>query len=134
MSHPQPATDLVDRYGRSPSWHRAALLAVVGALIAVFLGWVGWVAWFHGSPDVTSELVAYDVVSEHAVEAKVDVNLGDAVGATCKLRALAEDHSAVGELSFPPVDGLNRVTIRTERRATSVEKVGCTTEDQPQPR
>ena len=45
----------------------------------------------------------------------------------CVLRALAEDKSAVGEAVFTPEDsGRLSVPIRTERRATAVEKVGCT--------
>jgi len=54
--------------------------------------------------------------------------------ASCRVRALAEDKTAVGELAFTPVDGVNEVVIRTERRATSVEKLGCTAPDQPRPR
>ena len=50
------------------------------------------------------------------------------------MRALAEDKTAVGELAFTPVDGVNEVVIRTERRATRVEKLGCTSPDQPRPR
>ena len=61
----------------------------------------------------------------------------DDVDATCLVRAFAEDHTVVGELSWTP-DGeaqqSDEVSIRTERRATSVELVGCTTEDQSRPR
>ena len=46
--------------------------------------------------------------------------------ASCLLRAIAEDHTTVGEVAFEPVDGRNEVSVRTERRATSVELVGCT--------
>ena len=106
----------------------AVVLAVVG------LTWLGWTAWFHGSPDVRSEVVTFDVTSDHQVEARVDVQLADGVEASCRVRALAEDKTAVGELAFTPVDGPNEVVIRTERRATSVEKLGCTSPDQPRPR
>ena len=54
--------------------------------------------------------------------------------ASCTLRAFAEDHSTVGELAFEPVDGRNEVTLRTERRATSVTLLGCTAPGQPRPR
>jgi hypothetical protein len=83
---------------------------------------------------VTSDVVTYEVVSDHEIRARVQVDLADDVDATCRLRAYAEDHTTVGELAFTPVDGTNDVVIRTERRATTVEKLGCTSPDQPRPR
>ena len=107
----------------------AVLLAVVG------LSWLAWTAWFHSTPAVTSEIVTYDVTSDHEVRARVNVRLGDDdVEASCRVRAYAEDHSTVGEVAFTPVDGTNEVVIRTERRATAVEKLGCTAAGQPRPR
>jgi hypothetical protein len=50
------------------------------------------------------------------------------------VRALAQDHSVVGEMSFTPQDGDNAVSVRTERIATSVDLVGCTAEGQPRSR
>ena len=50
------------------------------------------------------------------------------------MRAYAEDHTSVGELAFTPADGDNEVVVRTERRATSLEKIGCTAPGQPRPR
>ena len=128
-------TDLADRYGSPSAWRRPVTIALAVGLAAVGLTWLGWVAWVHGTPEVRSEIVSFDVTSDHEVTARLDVRLsGDDVTATCRLRALAEDKTAVGELAFTPVDGDNEVVIRTERRATSVEKLGCTTEGQPRPR
>ena len=61
----------------------------------------------------------------------------DDVEATCRLRAFAEDHTTVGELAFTPDPDAGRrqvVEIRTERRATSVESLGCTADGQKRPR
>ena len=127
-------TDLADRYGAPARWRRPATVALAVLLAAVGLTWLGWTAWFHGSPDVRSEVVTFEVTDDHQVEARIDVRLVDGVEASCRVRALAEDKTAVGELAFTPVDGVNEVVIRTERRATSVEKLGCTTPDQPRPR
>ena len=128
-------TDLADRYGSPSAWRRPVTIALAAGLAAVGLTWLGWVAWVHGTPEVRSEIVSFDVTSDHEVTARLDVRLGDDdVTATCRLRALAEDKTAVGELAFTPVDGVNEVVIRTERRATSVEKLGCTAPDQPRPR
>ena len=100
----------------------------------MFLVWVAWVAWFHSTPAVESDLAGYDVAGEHAATAVVEVSLDDGADASCRVRALSEDHSVVGELAFTPVDGRNEVEVRTERRATTVELVGCTTPDQQRPR
>ncbi len=127
-------TDLTDRYGAPARWRRPAVVGLAVVLAVVGLTWLGWTAWFHGSPDVRSEVVTFEVTGDHHVEARVDVQLAAGVEASCRVRALAEDKTTVGELAFTPVDGANDVTIRTERRATSVEKLGCTTADQSRPR
>jgi hypothetical protein len=127
-----------DRYGAPAPWRRVALVAVVAVLVLAFGGWLVWTTVDHATPDVTSELVGFDAVDEHSTTAEVRVDFGgDDVVASCLVRALAEDHSVVGELSFEarPADGTTYdVTIRTERLATAVEKVGCTTPDQSRPR
>jgi hypothetical protein len=127
-------TDLTDRYGAPARWRRPAVVGLAVVLAVVGLTWLGWTAWFHGSPDVRSEVVTFEVTGDHQVEARVDVELAAGVKASCRVRALAEDKTAVGELAFTPVEGPNAVVIRTERRATSVEKLGCTSPDQPRPR
>jgi hypothetical protein len=121
-------TDLADRYGAPAPWRRRALLSASVALAAAFLGWLGWTIWAQSTPQVESAMVGYDVVDEHAVAATVRIDLADDdVEATCLLRAFAEDHTVVGELSFAPTgSGRTEQTVRTERRATSVQLVGCT--------
>jgi hypothetical protein len=129
---------LAQRYGVPSPWRRRALVAACVALATVFLGWLAWVTFVHSTPDVESELVTFDIVDEHTATALISVDRSDDdVEATCLVRAFAEDHSVVGELSWTPEGEAQReedVTIRTERRATSVELVGCTTEDQSRPR
>ena len=127
-------TDLADRYGTASRWRRPATIALAVAVAVIGLGWLSWTVWFHSTPAVTSDLVSFDVTSDHETAARLDVALGDGVDATCRLRAFAEDHTPVGELVFTPVDGANEVVIRTERRATTVEKLGCTADGQPRPR
>lgn len=121
---------LAERYGRSGGVQRA--FPVVAAVVAVLLaGWLVWVIWDQSAPKATSSVETWDVVDEHRVEAVVIVDLADdATGATCRLRAYAEDHVTVGEATFTPVDGSQTVSIRTEREATSVEKIGCTADGQ----
>ena len=113
-------------------------MAVVAVVALVFLGWLGWTAWSHSTPVVSSDLVSFEVVDEHTATARLEVRVRDgADDASCLLRAFAEDHVVVGERSFRPApqDGSSiDETVRTDRRATSVELVGCTAEGQPRPR
>lgn len=127
-------TDLADRYGTPSRWRRPTAVSLAAVLAVVGLGWLGWAMWFHTTPAVTSELVSFEVQSDNETRARLDVRLGDDAVATCRLRAFAEDHTPVGELAFTPAGGTNEVVIRTERRATTVEKLGCTAEGQPRPR
>ncbi len=132
MSQP---TDLADRYGAPSPQRRAVLLSVSVVVVAAFLGWLGWTIWDQSTPDVRPELVGYDVVDEHLSTATVEVRLADDdVAASCTLRAYAEDHTVVGELVFTPPDGQSEQDVRTERRATSVELLGCTAPGQSRPR
>lgn len=127
--------DLSDRYGTDRSRRRLALVGTAAAVAVVFLGWLAWVTWFHANPEVTSQLVSRTVVDDHTVEVVVDVDLEDSVDdANCKVQAMARDKATVGELNFVPVDGRNEVTVRTERKATAVELVGCTSDGQNRPR
>ena len=127
-----------DRYGAPAPWRRRTLLAGVVIVVGAFLGWLVWTVLVHAAPPVDSDLVTFDIVDEHTATAVVHVELADdAVDPSCLLRAVAEDHSVVGELSVVPEQGEgDRVerTIRTERRATSVESVGCTAKGQSRPR
>jgi hypothetical protein len=99
------------------------------------LGWVAWAAYDEATPKVQSQLVTFHVSGEHAVSARIDVQVAaGTTGASCTVEALAADHSIVGELHFRPTDGANDVTVRTERAATSVEVAGCIADGQKRPR
>jgi len=129
-------TDLGDRYGAPAPWRRRVLLGVVVVVVAAFLAWLGWTIWSQSTPEVTSDQLGYHVEDEHAVTSIVQIRLAnDDVHATCTLRAYAEDHTVVGELSFTPeTSGRTEETVRTERLATTVELLGCTAPGQNRPR
>jgi Domain of unknown function (DUF4307) len=110
-------------------------------LVAVFLGWVAWATWFHSTPRIDSELISFEVIGEHEVVARFGVQRAeDSVVGTCTIRAFSEDHTTVGERVFAVPDGAGPLkqtlsqVLRTERKATSVELLGCTAEGQPRPR
>ena len=110
------------------------MVALVVVVALVFGGWLAWTTVFHATPAVSSEIGGWEVVDDGSVDAVVSVDLEEGVVASCLVRAYAADHSTVGEVAFEPVDGRNEVTVRTERRATSVTLLGCTAPDQPRPR
>jgi hypothetical protein len=128
-----------DRYGADRPVRRRVTVAVAGLAALVGLVWLGWAVWFQSTPDVQSSLRSFAVRGPHAATAEVDVRLRDSrVRATCLLRAYAADHSIVGELDVRVPAGRTDRTLhpamRTERRAISVDLVGCTTPHQLQPR
>jgi hypothetical protein len=131
-------TDLIaDRYGRTRrSRWPIALIAVVAAAGLV---WVVWAVWAQSNPKVTSALLTSQIGS-HSATATLKIRLSDSdVHPTCVVRAYAEDHTPVGELSFevdqPPKRSFTITkSFRTERRATAVESVGCTAPGQSHPR
>jgi hypothetical protein len=129
---------LSDRYGAPAPWRRRAVVAASAALALAFLGWLGWVVWEQVTPEVESSMVGFRVVDEHTATARVNVRLSDeGVRASCVLRAYAEDHTVVGERAFTPSYDAQQpvaVEVRTERRATSVELVGCTAPGESRPR
>jgi hypothetical protein len=129
-------TDLATRYG-APSTGRRRLTVVVAVVVAaVGLGWIAWAAIVHSDPEVTSDIVSWEVVDEHAATATFRVaRRTPDVKASCLLRAQARDHAIVGELNVAVGPGGAETqtlteTVRTERRATVVEIVGCVAEGQ----
>ena len=132
---------LGDRYGAPRPGRRRLLIVSVSTIVAVFLGWVAWATWFHSTPRIDSSLISFEVVDDNEAIARLGVRRAEAsVVGTCTLRAFSEDHTTVGELAFRVPEGpaplsqtLTKV-VRTERRATSVELVGCLAPGQPRPR
>lgn len=125
---------LDDRYGASRPDRRRLLTGLVAVVVVGFTGWLAWATWSHATPEVASELIGFDVVDEHTASAFFSVNVEDRVEARCLVQALAADGTIVGEVSVTPQEGRNDVVLRTERRATTVTLVGCTTATQARPR
>jgi hypothetical protein len=112
---------------------------VAGAIIGVALAWFLWAALLHSTPAVQSKFIGFRAASDTEVSAKFMVSReATDTPATCRLQALGDDHSTVGELSVTVDSGSKEqvieVTLRTEQRATGVTLVGCTTPDQVRPR
>src|SRR4051812_14453728 len=116
---------------------------VAGVLVAALLvsaaGFLSWTVLFHGDPEVQSQVTSFEVVSEHEAQVVFQVaRKNRTTEALCRLQALAEDHAVVGEVTLPVTDGPEDqalpLSIRTERRATSVTSLGCAAPGQPRPR
>ena len=130
---------MAGRYGGPTPRRRRAVIVASGVVGVLALAWLAWAGWSESTPDVESNLQSFEVVDSHSVEATVVVDIrAEDVTANCLVRAVGTDHSVVGERNFEVTgnSGASRhdVTLRTERRATSVELIGCTTADQSRPR
>ena len=95
--------DLAERYGVPSRGRRPLVVVLIAVLVAAAAAWLAWVLVFQTRPQVR---------------------------ASCLVRAQAADHAVVGELTVPVTSGpaTRRVTatLRTERRATGADVVGCT--------
>lgn len=129
---------MAERYGAPSAARRRVLVGATVALAVMFLAWLAWSLVGYTRTQVTSELEGFSVVDDSTVSVTLVVSLAaDDVEASCRLRAFAEDHTTVGELAFTPDPDAGRrhvVEIRTERRATAVESLGCTADGQNRPR
>jgi hypothetical protein len=132
------AQTLDERYGARSPRRRRVIIAASTVLALAFLGWLGWVVYETLTPKVTSSLERFQIVDDHTATAVVAVSLSSTdVEATCQLRAYASDHTTVGATSFTPDPSKGQaqtVQIKTERRATAIESLGCTAPGQDKPR
>ena len=134
----EPVPDLAQRYRGPSGVQRVVALAVIAALVVSGVGLLAWTVIFESSPSVRSQLTAFDVKSEHEAVGTVTVVRESAfTKATCRLQAISADHAVVGEVDQQVFDGPKNqtldVALRTERRATAVDLIGCTTPDQSRP-
>jgi Domain of unknown function (DUF4307) len=132
-------TDLAARYGRPSRGRKLLLLGIVGVLALTGLVWLLWVAFVQSNPPVASRLQAFEVTSPTTATATIQVERTKNVDASCRLQAKAADYSIVGEVTVTvPADSPRsqtlKTTLTTQRNATSVVLVGCTTADAHRPR
>ncbi len=131
-------TDLDARYGRRGNSRRPLVLGVVGALALTGLVWLLWVAFVQSNPPVSSRLLGFQITSPTTATATIQVDRSKSVEANCRLPAKAADFSIVGEITITvPADSPRQqtvdTTLTTQRDATSVFLIGCTTADSPRP-
>ena len=132
------ATDLDARYGRARRGRRPLVLGIIGVLALAALVWLLWAAFVQSTPPVSSRLLGFKVDSATSATATIQVDRSKDVEASCRLQAKAADFSIVGELTLTvPADSPRRqsldATVTTQRDATAVVLVGCTTADAHRP-
>ncbi|MFP8907886.1 DUF4307 domain-containing protein [Streptomyces atacamensis] len=120
------------RYGRSRDARSDRRLMVVGAVLgAVFLALIAWfgVSYVAGTK-VSGELIKFEIVSDREVAVHLEVRKDEDVTGVCTVNTLAEDGGDVGRADFTfdgPRSRIDEVvTVRTTKRATSAQLVGCT--------
>jgi cytoskeletal protein RodZ len=133
-----PASDLDVRYGRDRKSRRAWLIGVLAVVVVAGLAWLVWAAVVGSNPPVTSRLLGFEVTSATSAKATVQVDRTKSVEASCRLQAKSADFSIVGELTITvPADSPRHqsipATLTTQRAATSVVLIGCTTADSHRP-
>jgi Domain of unknown function (DUF4307) len=120
---------LRERYGlRGP--RRWGVVAVAAVVAVAGLSWLTWAAWSASDRDIEAELVAWQVVSPHAVEVELVVHRDHGDEVRCTVSAQASDAVVVGEAEAPLPAGEAgeyrvEVTVPTEREATAVRLMGC---------
>jgi uncharacterized protein DUF4307 len=133
------ATDLDARYGRTRRGRRPMILGIVGVLALTGLVWLLWAAFVQSTPPVSSRLLGFTITSPTSATATIQVDRSKNVEANCRLQAKAADFSIVGEVTLKvPADSPRRqsldATLTTQRDATAVVLVGCTTANAHRPR
>ncbi|MGW1889635.1 DUF4307 domain-containing protein [Streptomyces sp. NPDC002004] len=119
------------RYGRSADERADRTLKIVGSVLgAALLGVVGWIGYdYITGQKISAEVITFKVVSDHAVEAHLEVRKDTDVKGSCTLRSRTVDGTEVGRADFRFDQHSGRidkvVTLRTTSRGTSAELMGC---------
>ncbi len=124
------------RYGRADSAatdRRLKLLgAMLGGALLLGVGIGGW--WYLSSNTVSGQVVTFEVLSDSAVRAHLEVHKDSGQTAVCTLRSQAADQSEVGRrdvtVGGPATTVDTTVTIRTTARGTTAELLSCKAADQ----
>ena len=129
------SASLDQRYGARSRGRRILLLVLATAVSVAFLGCLVWTMLFHANPEISSEEIGHEIVSDHLATIDVQIEMDDGLDdPECSLRAISHDKAIVGETTYrpDPDDGpRHTIEVRTERRATTVEWLGCKAPGQP---
>lgn len=126
---------LAARYGAPSRARRVGLLALAVTVAVAFLGWLAWAILFHANPEISSEEIGHEILDDHSATIRVRIEMdGDLEDPKCSLRAISHDKAVVGETTYvpdPDAGPVHEIEVRTDRRATTVEWLGCKASGQP---
>lgn len=102
--------------------------AVLGASLTALIVWSG--SAYVSTHDISGELIAWDVISDEAVDVHLQVQKkANGAMVVCTLRSVSHTGQEVGRkdvrLEKPGQRVDTHVSLRTTRRTTAVELVGC---------
>jgi hypothetical protein len=124
-------SDLDARYGRRPPLtgrQRIALISA-GLVLLVVTVFAVFLIWQTGQPQARARLLAYQVVSATAVEARIEVTKPADRDAVCDVIARADDTAIVGRTSIDITEQRSRVevavVVETTERAVLADVDGC---------
>ncbi|WP_405716151.1 MULTISPECIES: DUF4307 domain-containing protein [unclassified Streptomyces] len=124
-----------NRYGRSADQRADRKLKIIGSVLGVvLLGVVGWIGYdYVTGQGISAEVIKRQIVSDQRVDVHLEVRKDKDAKGYCTLRAQQEDGGDVARKDFRFDDRSERIdrilSLRTTSRATSVELLGCTTDD-----
>jgi len=105
------------------------LLAVIVAVVAVFLAIIGVITWRLATPGVQATLLRFTVVSDARVDVTFEVRRDSVSSTVCVLRAQSERHADVGYATVTITPGREYVQstypLATSSLATTAEVLGC---------
>ncbi|MFI1284955.1 DUF4307 domain-containing protein [Streptomyces sp. NPDC020858] len=119
------------RYGRSADERADRKLKIIGAALgALLLSVIGWIGWgYISGQSVSAEVIKFQVISDTEVKVHLEVRKEASVTGVCSLSSQDEGHGEVGRADFTFAQPEGRVdevvTVKTTRRATTIELVGC---------
>ncbi len=122
------------RYGTRRPGRRLAVIVVAVLVAGAGLGWLVWAAIVHANPAIDADVASFDVRSVHRIDATVR-GPGPRPRQRRHLSAAGQRTGPLGGRGEPvPRGRLDRPgddgdTVRTERRAITVEVVDCTPAD-----
>ncbi|MDN5744277.1 MAG: DUF4307 domain-containing protein [Nocardioidaceae bacterium] len=130
-----PTDSLQGRYGGRSRGAQVLLAAFAAVIVVSGAGWLLWAMLFHANPEISSSEIGHEIVDDHLATVKVKIEMDKGLkGVDCSARAISVDKEDVGTLKFTPDPAqgpIYTIDIRTSRRATTVEWVGCNAEGQP---
>jgi hypothetical protein len=105
------------------------LVAVIVAVVAVFLAIIGVITWRLATPGVQASLLRFTVVSDTRVDLTFEVRRDSVSSTVCVLRAQSERHADVGYATVTITPGREYVQatypLATSSLATVAEVLGC---------